>query len=125
MVKALFNFYDFGEPAQREAAHHLLDLYFAYWAQEQFDGISGGGKSRVYFDKGLQARKGIFSWLYFGIGPKPSLGGHDINPYLSDYRPPAVVVDLALDIDGRGQYEVFQRVQGLGTQGNTFPRMEA
>ena len=125
MMKALYNFHDFGEPAQRKAAKNLLDLYFAYWAQEQIDGAVGGGKSRIYFDKGLKARRTALSWLYFGIGKQPTLNGHDINPYLSSYRPPAVIVDMALDTEGRGRYEVYQRVQGRGKQGHTFPKMDA
>ena len=126
MIKALYNFYDFGQPEVKEAAGKLLDLYFAYWAQEQIDGVVGGGKSRVYFGKGL-AGGGSHSmaWVYFGIGQQPTLNGHDVNPYLSGYRPPAVVADIALDAEGRGRYEVYQRVQGLGKQGHTFPMMDA
>jgi len=131
MMKAFYNFYDFGEPEVRRAAGNLLDLYFAYWAQEQIDGVSGGGKSRIYFGKGLSPRgESSMSWIYFGIGrfavgKQPRLNGHDVNPYLSSYRPPAVVADIALDVRGRGQYEIHQRVQGLGRQGHTFPMMDA
>lgn len=126
MVKALYNFYDFGSAEVKQAAGKLLDLYFAYWAQEQIDGVEGGGKSRIYFAKGLDSRASqCLPWLYFGIGEQPKLNGHDVNPYLSSYRPPAVVADIALDHKGRGRYEVYQRVQGLGKQGHTFPLMDA
>jgi hypothetical protein len=40
-----------------------------------------------------------------------------VSAALSDYRPPAVVADIALDVSGRGRYEVRQRPQGLGLQG--------
>jgi hypothetical protein len=127
MMKALYNFYDFGELEVKRAASLLLDLYFAYWAQEQIDGVQGGGKSRVYFGKGLSGNRStsILNWLYFNIGSLPKLSGHDINPLLSHYRPPAVVVDIARDVQGRGRYEVWQRTQGLGKQGHTFPLMDA
>lgn len=128
MMKAIYNFYDFGERDAKKAAGLLLDLYFAYWAQEQIDGVQGGGKSRIYFGKGLSGNKGgaaILTWLYFDIGSQPELNGHDINPLLSSYRPPAVVVDIARDVAGRGRYEVYQRAQGLGKQGHTFPLMDA
>lgn len=126
MMKALYNFYDFGTPEIKDAARKLLDLYFAYWAQEQFDGVSGGGKSRVYFGKGIAGRRGhSMAYIYFEIGEQPTLNGHDINPYLSSYRPPAIIADIALDVEGRGQYEVYQRVQGLGEQGHTFPKLDA
>jgi hypothetical protein len=125
MIKSLYNFYDFGPPNVQSAAGKLFDLYFAYWSQEQIDGVQGGGKSRIYFDKGLRARRdhgmAPLAWLYFGIGERPAVHGHDINALLSDYRPPAVVADIALDVEGRGRYEVYQRVQGLGEQGRTDP----
>jgi hypothetical protein len=121
LIKGFYNFYDFGEPRVKKAAGMLLDLYYAYWAQEQIGGVSGGGKSRVYFFKGFkQNRKhGIapLAWLYFGIGKSPVFNGHDVNMALSQYRPPAVVADIALDVAGRGRYEVRQRPQGLGKTG--------
>ncbi|MEO0477105.1 MAG: hypothetical protein AAF085_14210, partial [Planctomycetota bacterium] len=127
MMKAIYNLYDFGETDVKAAAGLLLDLYYVYWAQEQIDGTQGGGRSRIYFGKGLTGNKGgpaILAWLYFNIGSKPELNGHDINPLLSSYRPPAVAVDIARDVEGRGRYEVWQRAQGLGKQGHTFPLMD-
>ncbi len=121
LLKGVYNFYDFGEPEVRRSAGMLLDLYFAYWAQEQIDGIAGGGQSRVYFPKGLEGRRRPLEWYYFGIGKPPEVDGHDVNAALSDYRPPAVVADIALDVRGRGRYEVRQRPQGLGTTGNRNP----
>ncbi|MDE0834780.1 MAG: hypothetical protein OSA84_00330 [Akkermansiaceae bacterium] len=121
LIKGFYNFHDFGDPQVRRSAGMLLDLYFAYWAQEQINGVSGGGKSRIYFGKGLkQNRKhgnAPLAWLYFGIGNQPAVYGHDMNAALSDYRPPAVVADIALDVKGRGRYEVRQRPQGLGATG--------
>ncbi|MBI1337934.1 MAG: hypothetical protein GC164_13375 [Phycisphaera sp.] len=121
LIKGVYNFYDFGEPEVRRSAKMLLDLYFAYWAQEQIDGVSGGGQSRVYFLGGLQGRTRPLDWYYFGIGKPPHVSGHDINAALSGYRPPAVVADIALDVQGRGRYEVRQRPQGLGLTTNRNP----
>ena len=121
LIKGFYNFYDFGDPQVKRSAGMLLDLYFAYWAQEQINGVSGGGKSRVYFLKGLKQDRSHgnapLAWLYFGIGNQPPVYGHDMNAALSDYRPPAVVADIALDVKGRGRYEVRQRPQGLGATG--------
>jgi len=118
LIKGIYNFYDFGEAQVRRSAGLLLDLYFAYWAQEQIDGVQGGGRSRVYFFNGLeQSRKhgmAPLAWFYFGIGKQPAVNGHDISAALSDYRPPAVVADIAIDVAGRGRYEVRQRPLGLG-----------
>ncbi|MDD7985155.1 hypothetical protein PQO01_09355 [Lentisphaera marina] len=125
LIKGIYNFYDFGEPEVKRAAGLLLDLYFAYFAQEQIDGIQGGGKSRIYYEQGLPSElvSGIkeLVWYYFGIGEVPHVSGHDLNAALSDYRPPAVVADLVLDVKGRGRYEVKQFPRGLGQSGDRNP----
>ncbi len=122
-IKGLYNLRDFGEPKVSKSAHMLLDLYWAYWAQEQIGGISGGGKSRISFHEALMPNPEhgtqTLAWLYFGIGNKPPVLGQDMNAALSDYCPPAVVADIALDVAGRGRYEVKQRPQGLGQQGKS------
>ena len=125
LIKGIYNFYDFGEPAVHRSAEMLLDLYFAYWAQEQIDGVQGGGRSRIYFLSGLSHDPhhgmGPLAWFYFGIGEQPVVYGHDINAALSAYRPPAMLADIAMDVEGRGSYEVRQRPQGLGRSGNMNP----
>lgn len=127
-AKTFYNLYDFGDPQVSAAAGKLLDMFFAYWAQEQIDGVSGGGKTRIYFENSMRSNRshgmGALAWYYFGIGPQPRLNGHDVNALLSAYRPPAVVADIALDVEGRGRYVVRQRAQGLGKQGHTFPKMD-
>jgi hypothetical protein len=100
----------------------LIDLYFAYWAQEHIDGVTGGGKSRVRGVKGFTpTRHGIPSLaaLYFGIGDLPESFLGNLNAALSDYRPPAVVADIAIGARNDGPYEVRQRAQGLGVQRKT------
>lgn len=123
LLKGIYNFHDFGEPEVRRAAAMLMDLYFAYWAQEQIGGVQGGGRARVYFGKGLDGtlKNGMtaLAWMYFGIGEQQELGGHSIAALTSSYRPPPVVADIALDVEGRGRYEVRQRPQGLGRQGSS------
>lgn len=127
LVKGFFNIYDFGDPQVRQAAGMFLDLFFAYWAQEQINGVQGGGRSRIYFHEALQGNlePGIapVAWLYFGMGEQPPVHGFYVNAALSGYRPPAVVVDIALDVAGRGRYEVRQRAQGLGTRGRSTARV--
>lgn len=118
-LKGIYNYRDFGEPKASKAADMLLDLYWAYWAQEQIGGISGGGRSRISFHEAIlpnpEYGTQALAWLYFGIGEQPAVHGQDVNAALSDYRPPAVVADIALDVKGRGRYEVRQQPQGLAT----------
>ncbi|MEM6750409.1 MAG: hypothetical protein AAF612_08060 [Planctomycetota bacterium] len=123
-IKGFYNFYDYGQPHVREAARMLLDLYFAYWAEEQIQGHMGGGKSRIRGTKWPNQFRDhhgntVYAWVYFGIGNQPSkLSSHKYGMLFSSYRPPAVVADIAVDHVGRGTYEVKQRVQGLGKEGN-------
>ena len=128
-LKGLYNYRDFGEPRVSKAADMLLDLYWAYWAQEQIGGISGGGKSRISFHEAIMPNPEYgtqaLAWMYFGIGEQPALHGQDINAALSDYCPPAVVADIALDVRGRGCYEVRQQPQGLSRQGLADPKATA
>ncbi len=128
LIKGFYNFYDFGDPRVKRAAGLMLDLYFAYWAEEQIMGHMGGGGSRVKGNNAfVQSRShgnAVLAWLYFDIGEQPSLNGHDLGALLSDYRPPAVVADIARDTVGRGVYEIRQRVQGLGIQGDSTPHMD-
>jgi lysophospholipase L1-like esterase len=125
LIKGIYNFFDFGEPQVRRSAGLLLDLYWAYWAQEQIDGVQGGGRSRIYFMSGLKYHAGgegaHIPWFYFGMGEPAKIICPSLNAALSDYRPPAVVADIALDVAGRGRYEVRQRPLGLATAGGMRP----
>ncbi len=121
-LKGFYNFYDFGNERVRHSAGMLIDLYFAYWAQEQIQGVTGGGKSRVRRLSGFSPSRGgipSLAALYFGIGDLPETFRGNLNAALSDYRPAAVVADIALGARDDGPYEVLQRAQGLGEQRKT------
>lgn len=119
-LKGFYNFRDFGDPEVRRAAGMFLDLYWAYWAQEQLHGVEGGGKTRIRSVNGFKhGTHGIPSlgWFYFGIGEKPKIIQGEINALLSGYEPPAVVAEIARSARAGGPYEIRQRAQGLGEQG--------
>jgi len=123
-IRGLYNFYDFGDPEVKKHAGMLLDLFWAYWAQEQFNDVSGGGKARTYFNNSFTAGHtgiiGNMAWLYFKLGAAPGgVEGSAVNALLGSYRPPAVIADIAVDVEGRGTYEVKQAAQGLGLAGQT------
>ena len=118
-LKGFYNFRDFGEPKVRQAAEMLLDLYWAYWAQEQLNGVDGGGKTRIRGVKGFSHdTHGIpaLGWLYFGLGEKPTAFTVEVNAMLSNYRPPEVVAEIAHSAREHGPFEIRQRAQGLGEQ---------
>lgn len=119
-LKGFYNFRDFGEPEVRRYAGMFLDLYWAYWAQEQLNGVEGGGKARIRGVNGFKhATHGIpaLGWFYFGIGEKPTIIQGELNALLTDYEPPSVVAEIAHTSRAGGPYEVIQRAQGLGKQG--------
>lgn len=119
-LKGLYNFRDFGEPEVKRSVDMFLDLYWAYWAQEQLNGVDGGGKARIRRVNGFKhSTHGIaaLGWFYFGIGAKPSDFSGEINALLSGYQPPAVVASIAHNSRKDGPYEIRQRAQGLGEHG--------
>ena len=119
-LKGFHNFRDFGEPEVRRSAEMLLDLYWAYWSQEQLHGVEGGGKTRVRNVNGFKhGTHGIpaLGWYYFGIGSQDKDATTELNALLSDYQPPSLVAEIARASRADGPYEIRQRAQGLGKQG--------
>lgn len=115
-LNGLYNFYDFADDNQlKNVAGKLLILYYASWAQEQINGVRGGGKSRIGGDRALTPSIEISRrmWYYAALGsevqPRYGLWG----VLTSNFRLPLVVLDIMLDIDGRGNYEIFEHPLGL------------
>ena len=124
LLKGMYNFYDFSEDQTvKKLVSYLLDLYWATWAQEQLDGVLGGGKARIYpGPNGGDRNTGNthiqqLAWFYLGMGEPRRLSSPLLSALTSSYRLPLVVMDLALDTKGRGIYEVHQRPQGLAKTG--------
>ena len=119
LLKGIFNFYDFAEDEElRRKTGIFLDLYFTYWGQEQINGISGGGKSRLYSD--ISVGTSGLGYFFFGVGNNPGLQQTLLTALTSSYRPDLVVIDIVCDLKGRGVYEVIQRPLGLVTDTNFF-----
>lgn len=122
LLKGLYNVYDFSEDnILKNQVRQLMDLYWAYWAQEQIDGVVGGGKTRVYQGGGSLASGGrhiqLLAYLYFGLCDPVKIYSPILSAALSSYQPPPVVTDLVLDTPGRGTYEISQRPLGLTKTG--------
>ena len=77
----------------------MLDYLLADFAAEHLDGQYLGGFSRIYQPavyKPLLSGASAFAYLYFGAG-EPSQAGWIVLPALAGYRPPQIVVTIALD----------------------------
>jgi hypothetical protein len=116
-TRGFYNIYDFADdPVLRHRMGYLLDLHWAMWAQEQIDGVRGGGKARMYqsgSDRSGHNELRELAWFYFGIGEPSESESPKLPALTSGYRPPLVVVDLAVDVAGRGRYEIIHRPLGL------------
>jgi hypothetical protein len=121
-LQGWYNFYDFAEDTNLARLGGMtLDLWWADWAHEQINGVRGGGKSRVYQDgDDLASSDGVYGmcWYYLGIGSANNKHPGVMCLATSTYRLPLVVMDIALDISGRGAYEFKSRRPGL----NLLPR---
>jgi len=122
-LQGWYNMVDFAlDPVLRKRMRMLLDLYWADWAVEQIDGIRGGSRHRCYPGRAsIEGSDGAgLCWFHFGLGHM------DKHPAFmcgatSTYRPLPCVVDMALDVPGRGTYVYRSRRPGL----NLLPRPKA
>lgn len=123
-LKGVYNFYDFGDTKLSKLSGMLLDLFWAAWAEEQIDGVRGGSKSRVYPGGNSKSGQGNFwkmAWYYFGTTEPSLLRDNLLSLATSKYTPALVVYDMALDTEGRGEYEIKQRRLGLTITGYHTP----
>jgi hypothetical protein len=120
-IQMWYNLFDFVEdPELRRLAGAFLDLYWASWAEDQIDGIRGGGQTRVYQRHSRVRPSGglaKMASLYFGSRNGDRLSNGEWTVVTSNYCPPELVFHLALDIEGRGEYEATQRNMGLWEPG--------
>jgi hypothetical protein len=107
------------DPVLKQRASDYITLYWALWAQQQIDGVSGGAKARCYPSSAKNGESFISraAWYALGIG-SPEFVHLGMLPFVtSSWKMPDVVMDLALDVKGRGSYEVTERRPGLALPG--------
>lgn len=117
-LQCWYNYYDFADDPQfRRLADIALTVYWTDWSQEQFDGVRGGGKSRCYQggsdQRGWDDGAAALAWYYLGIGRAASSHPGVMCMATSGHRLPLVVMDIALDVEGRGTYVYRSRRPGL------------
>jgi len=109
----LQDLYDFADdPELRTLTGMFLDLVWAEWAQEQIAGARGGAKTRDHgplMDNQQHAMYQMATYLFGG----PSRTSPPLTSFwLTDYRPPAVVWNLALNRESFGSYAYRSRTPG-------------
>lgn len=108
----LQDLYDFAEDSElRTLTGMFLDLLWAEWAQDQIRGMRGGAKTREggVLDFQQDAMYGMATLLFGGPAPAhPSLTSY----LLSDYRPPDIIWELALNRTAAGAYAYISHAPG-------------
>jgi hypothetical protein len=123
-LKAVYYVYDFAEdPVLKRRASNYLSLYWALWAQEQLDGVRGGGKTRSYAKSSFRGEDFIrrAAWFYFGIGDKPFIHSTMLCFATSSWDMPRIIIDIAMGSKDYGSYEIIQRRMGLVEKGFNEP----
>ena len=120
-LKNLIPLYDFGDRELRRLTGHFITLFWATWAEEQLNGIQGGGMSRVYPDEALttHSEAGRLSWYYFGL---TSFEKPDDSDYVSldcAWRAPEWLFELATA--DRGTYTTESRPFGKASPDDLYP----
>lgn len=112
-----YNYFDFGDRELRPLADAALAVWWADWAQEQLDTVRGGAKARVYQGESAQTARtdasAAMAWYYLGVGTPRNAHPGIMCMATSGHRLPLVVMDIALDVEGRGTYEYRSRRPGL------------
>lgn len=111
-VNVFYTVYDHSKDAElKELARMFLNLYFADWAIEQFNGQRGGSKHRCYREFGyiLNEKIGGFPFGLGDLGHHPGLTGAATTAW----RPDPLVAELALAQEARGTYGYYSRRPGL------------
>ena len=125
-IKNIYPLYDFSDrPATRRLAKNFIDLFWALWAQEQIDGASGGGMSRVYTTgaRGTFSETAVWAYWYFGLNAFVDRvpNGMDYVCLDSAYRPHPIIGKIAASAAARGVYEIAMRPLGWTLPTNKYP----
>jgi len=106
---SICNVYDFSDdPKLKLKAEMTIDWLLADHVIEQFKGIRGGGKVRIYTRKSPEWKRGYLDYLFFGSHNEVYSGEDGEILTTTSYRPTDVLIDLALDED-KGVYEIKER----------------
>jgi hypothetical protein len=123
------------DPNLRDLARNSLDLYWAFWAEEELAAERGGGKVRHRDLRGLGPNSEahlIPAWLFFGVGTKDLNYIKSIKPdetalavhfiiLFSGYRPNEVIYKILEDRGSAPPYSITQRRLGKEVPSKKVP----
>lgn len=119
-IEPLYSLRDFAtSPELRKLADDLLTVRIADWTMHMIGpGYVGGSTIRSY--KAIKTQHYAQSHLYFGFGETDELETKEPYPFFSDYRPPAILVDIAWNRAAAGPCEYRMKPSGVVGWGSFF-----
>jgi hypothetical protein len=119
-IEPLYSLREFAaSPELRRLADDLLTVRIADWTMHMVGpGYVGGSTIRSY--KHIPAQHYAQSYLYFALGETDALEVKEPYPFFSDYRPPALLVDIAWNRAAAGPYEYRMKPSGVVGWGSFF-----
>ena len=123
-IKNVMGLYDFApNPELRRLTGDFLTVFWTTWAQEQINGIHGGGQSRVYPGSAIRtgSEAARWAWYYCGISSFGTPGGMDYVLLDCGYRLPELIGQLMHEHEKRGRYVVESRPFGRASEQNHYP----
>jgi len=119
-IEPLYSLREFAaSPELRRLADDLLTVRIADWTMHLIGpGYVGGSSIRTY--KHIPAQHYAQSYLYFALGETDELEVTEPYPFFSDYRPPALLVDIAWNRAAAGPYEYRMKPSGVVGWGSFF-----
>ena len=123
-LKSMVNFYDFSDdPVLKKRAGQLMELYWALWAEEQIDAVTGGAQARSYANAVVRGGGFLPRAAWYVIGPgDPEFVHSSMLPYVtSTWQVPDIVLQIAESRREHAPYEIRQRRMGLAETGYHRP----
>ena len=123
-MKNIYAIYDFAPTEElRALTKNFIDLFWALWAQEQLNGIQGGGQSRVYPESGITTDSETINWAWYYCGLGELVPPKEMIHVLLDcgYRMPEFIEKLAHGAAKRGSYSVESRPYGKSSPEDNYP----
>lgn len=109
-----------GDEELRRLIGGIFDVFWADWAQVSIAGLRGGPKTRHHRNVGGAGDEATADLFNFSLGAPGNAGPWWYWNLVSSYRPPEIVMRMALDREGLGVFTY--RSRGIGEEVNELPR---
>lgn len=123
-MKNVYPLYDFAPtPEIRQLTGNFITLFWALWAEEQINGVQGGGQARLYPHNAVTGRGENLSWSWYYMGLGEFHAPDDMEYVMLDcgYRLPELVSELAVSPEKRGTYITESRPLGRAAEDDHYP----